>query len=85
MRVGPHQIIDMRVRQCQFVLNYQINDDSFSFLKQKFNPLAFRQTREMSLDVWANEVRQATNILVISNGHPITEREKTLVFCEDTG
>ena len=60
--------------------NYQINDDSIPFLKQKFfSPLVFRQTREMTLDVWANEVRQASNILV-TNGHPISEREKILVF-----
>ena len=41
--------------------NYQINDDSIPFLlvilKQNFfNPLVFRQTREMTLDVWVNEV-----------------------------
>ena len=74
----PNNGYALRTKLVRF--NYQINDDSIPFLKQKFfNPLAFCQTREMLLDVWANEVRQATNILVC-NGHPITEREKTLVF-----
>ena len=60
--------------------NYGINDDSIPFLKQNFyNPLKFRQLKDMTLDMWAKEVRSASQILV-SNGHPISEKEKTLTF-----
>jgi hypothetical protein len=60
--------------------NYGINDDSIPFLKQNFyNPLLFRQKKDMTLDTWASEVRMAANVL-IANGHQITEKEKILVF-----
>ena len=57
-----------------------ITDDNIPHLKRRFyDPIAFHQKPEMSLDIWATEVRLASNIL-IANGHPIFEREKTLVF-----
>ena len=60
--------------------NYEITDDNIPPLKRRFyDPIAFRQKPEMSLDIWATEVRLASNIL-IANGHPISEREKTLSF-----
>ena len=40
-------------------------------------PLPFVRSR----DIWATEVRLASNILS-ANGLPISEREKTLVFCQ---
>ena len=59
--------------------NYQINADSIPFLNQEFfNPMTFRQTKDMTLDVWANEVLLVTHIL-ISDGNAISEREKTSV------
>ena len=60
--------------------NYEINDDNIPHLKRRFyDSLTFRQKPEMSLDAWANEVRVASDVLT-SNGHPISEKEKTLVF-----
>ena len=57
-----------------------ITDDNIPHLKRRFyDPIEFHQKPEMSLDIWATEVRLASNIL-IANGHPIFEREKTLVF-----
>ena len=48
---------------------------------------SFRQKQDMSLDLWVNEVRLASSVL-IANGHAISEREKTMLFwqgfiCED--
>ena len=64
--------------------NYEITDDNIPHLKRRFyDPIAFRQKPEMSLGIWATEVRLASNIL-IANGHPISEREKTLSFVKAT-
>ena len=60
--------------------NYEITD--IPHLKRLFyDPIAFRQKPKMRRDIWATEVRLASNIL-ITNGHFISEREKTLVFCQ---
>ena len=60
--------------------NYKINDDNIPHLKRRFyNSLIFRQKPVMSLDVWANEVRIASDVL-LANRHLISERKKTLVF-----
>ena len=60
--------------------NYGITADNMPNLKVAFYDGAqFRQKKGHSIDQWAAEVRNASAVL-ISNGHAITESEKTLVF-----
>jgi hypothetical protein len=54
--------------------------DNIPHLKVVFYDGAqFRQKKERSIDAWAAEVRNASAVLT-SNGHAITESEKTLIF-----
>ena len=60
--------------------NYGITADNIPHLKVAFYDGAqFRQKKGRSIDEWAAEVRNASAVLT-SNGHAITESEKTLVF-----
>ena len=60
--------------------NYELSDDNIPHLKKRFyDQLSFRQKQDMSLDLWANEVRLASSVL-IANGHAISEREKILLL-----
>jgi hypothetical protein len=60
--------------------NYKITRDGIPFLKLKFyDQLAFRQSKDTSLEMWANQVRMAAATLT-TNGNPIPEDEQTLVF-----
>jgi hypothetical protein len=61
--------------------NYQITRDGIPLLKLKFyDQLAFRQTKDTSVEMWANQVRMAAATLTTNNGNPIPEDEQTLVF-----
>jgi hypothetical protein len=60
--------------------NYGITADNIPNLKIAFYDGAiFRQKKGHSIDQWAAEVRSASAVLT-SNGHAITESEKTTVF-----
>jgi hypothetical protein len=60
--------------------NYGITADSNPHLKVAiYDGAQFRQKKGRSIDEWAAEVRNASAVLT-SNGHAITESEKTLVF-----
>lgn len=60
--------------------NCGTTDDGLPYLKAAFyNQRRFNQKEDVSLDHWAAEVRQASSILA-SNGHPISEADKSLAF-----
>jgi hypothetical protein len=60
--------------------NYGLTAENIPNLKVAFYDVAqFRQKKDHTIDQWAAEVRSASYVL-ISNGHPISEFEKTLVF-----
>jgi hypothetical protein len=60
--------------------NYGVTVDNMPKLKMQFyDTLTFRQKHGESVDEWANKVRLRAQVL-ISNGHPITDQEKTLIF-----
>ncbi len=60
--------------------NYKITRDGIPLLKLRFyDQLAFRQTKDTSLEMWANQVRMAAATLS-TNGNRIPEDEQTLVF-----
>jgi hypothetical protein len=60
--------------------NYGLTADNIPNLKVAFYDVSlFRQKKWHSIDQWAAEVRSASSVLT-SNGHPISELEKTLVF-----
>lgn len=60
--------------------NYGISDNNIPNLKVAFyDSLQFRQKLGRTVEEWAAEVRSASTVL-ISNGHPISEKEKNVVF-----
>jgi hypothetical protein len=60
--------------------NYGITADNIPNLKIAFyDGASFRQKKGHSIDQWAAEARSASAVLT-SNGHAISESEKTTVF-----
>jgi hypothetical protein len=46
---------------------------------QLYDSLTFRQKQNETVDEWANKVRLSAQVLT-TNGHPISDQEKTLIF-----
>jgi hypothetical protein len=61
-------------------INYGTTEDNIPTLKSDFlNPQKSRQGPDMSIDQWAKKIRTDSAVLT-SNGHPMSEREKSMVF-----